>query len=182
MTNASMTFSIAGTIAALCVIISPVDAQATDIDWNWDVHTRPVKAKKHYRKTYRREREDIRYYANPREYEITFEDDGNKRPVCVPEIIEAIGSEHTTADNSMEAARKQWEWTVEWKWGSQYMTLELAREFRSHCGKSDAMETVTGRINAAVNEAIGKDGFNQRCVIRARPCRASMERAEDRPR
>ena len=166
------------TVAVIACLVygryTPAAAGSLDCWGCWEDYHKPRPRK---RKIITPRRAEPRGYRDP-VWEIEFDDDGVKRPQCVPEVIEAIGSEHTTADTSMEAARKQWEWTTQFKWGSDYMTLEIARDFRAKCTKSDAMETFTGKLNEQLSSAVGKEGYNQRCIIRARPCRAFLERAE----
>lgn len=188
MTNRQLTIgSTVLLIIALIVIIwmatspSPAHAGSRDhyaLDWGWEeprARPRRARAPRKYRHTRQRDYDEPRSYRAPPWREIEIVGDGIRRPICVPEIVEAIGSEHTTEETSMGAARKQWEWTTQWKWGSDYMALELAEDFRHRCGKSAAMDTFTGKLNEAVSTVVGKEGFNQRCIIRARPCRALLE-------
>jgi hypothetical protein len=122
----------------------------------------------------------LNYYAPPLDDDpdTRWLRDDNPRPICVDRPLEVTSTEHTTPDNAMEAAQKLWAAAAQWREGSQYMDLQLAREYRYHCGQANAMDTATGKLNEAVSQLAGKAGVNVRCIIRARPCRAILERAE----
>ncbi len=154
-------------------------AHATDWDWSLsgDSYHQP---RRKARRTYRRhvDRDDIRLYRDIDDDRIIWGRDDDKRPVCVPAFVEVKSTEHTTPENAMDAAKKMWAASAQWDWGSKYMSLNLAKDYREFCGQSNAMDTASGRINEAVSQLAGKDGVNVRCVIRARPCRAILERAE----
>jgi hypothetical protein len=132
------------------------------------------------RSSHRRKRPRVNYYAPPidGDPETYWLRDDDRRPVCADTHVEVKSTEHTSPENAMEAARKLWAAAAQWDWGSKYMDLQLARDFRFHCGQSDAMDTASGKINEAVSQLAGKAGVNVRCIIRARPCRAILERAE----
>lgn len=179
-------------LAALAVLIFAVPADAgyrTECDWLghcYKVRTYSPPSR-HYRKPRRPryDRDDDDYVVLERDYRRGYRtrdyDGSDRRPICAPGIVEATGSEHTTADNSMDAVRKQWEWTAQWRYGSDYMDFNNAVEKLEGCGKSNAMDTVTNRVNEAVSSALGKDGFNQRCVLKARPCRVPLKPADGGP-
>ena len=183
MSNRQILFvsSIYLVLAFLLLIFISSIGHATDLDWSMSgdsYHSKPQA--KHTRK-YRRAkpRPDIRYYAPPLDDDrMVWGRDDDKRPVCVPAFVEVKSTEHTTSENAKEAAKKMWAASAQWDWGSKYMSLGLAKDYREYCGQSNAMDTASSRINEAVSQLAGKDGVNVRCVIRARPCRAILESVE----
>jgi hypothetical protein len=143
-------------------------------------HCEPRRRVQRRRSNYRAPRRKLNYYAPPLDDDpdTRWLRDDNPRPICVERPLEVTSTEHTTPDNALEAAQKLWAAAAQWREGSQYMSLELARDFRFHCGQANAMDTATGKLNEAVSQLAGKSGVNVRCIIRARPCRAILERAE----
>ena len=184
MTRAEITFwacigiALALSFYILAATASP--AGATDWDWSLGNGSGYHHQKKPRRKVRRsKPAPEIRYYAPPLDDDrMVWGRDDDKRPVCVPAFVEVKSTEHTTPENAMEAAKKMWAAAAQWDWGSKYMSLNLAKDYRFHCGQSDAMDTASGRLNEAVSQLAGKEGVNVRCVIRARPCRAILESAE----
>jgi hypothetical protein len=164
-------------LAALLLWVAP-EAQAGQDGWYYSDGYHAPKKKRIQVQRYNRQKR--RYYQAP-EIIIDVDDDGVRRPICVRDIIDVVSTEHTTPENAMEAARKMWAAKTQWVWGAQYMDLKLARELRDFCGPSNPMDTASGRINEAVSQLAGKEGVNVRCVIRARPCRATLESHDDRP-
>lgn len=151
-------------ILVLAFLIAPAQAQHC---WD-DIFGYSCSSKRKVVRKKRYPKKEVRQYRAP--------DSGDsRRPVCVSDDVEVVSTEHTTQDNAMEAARKMWAFSTQWKWGSQYMALELADDFRSYCGQSNAMDTASGKLNEAMSSMVGKDGVNVRCIIRARPCRALLK-------
>jgi hypothetical protein len=182
MTRSEITFWVFIALALICSFfvlsaVSAPKAHATDCrSWPHSEWCAPAPRKKVRRA---KPREDIRYYAPPLDDDrIIWGRDDDKRPVCVPAFVEVKSTEHTTSENAMDAAKKMWAASAQWDWGSKYMSLDLAKDYRQFCGQSNAMDTASGRINEAVSQLTGKEGVNVRCVIRARPCRAILESAE----
>ena len=158
---------------AVCAM-SPPPALA-DGDWDWSMSTKQVRAaqpRRHKRRYYRSVERKI---AIP---DWMSDDDGNRRPVCLDKFFEIVSTEHTSKAIALEAAKKLLMAEIQWKEGAQYLDLTLAQDYREHCGPSNPMDTMSTRINEAVNQVIGREGQNVRCVIRARPCRARLEKAE----
>lgn len=155
-----------------CMLMAPHKANAFDDDWDWSLGTKQVHRINHRRHHHHRD-PGPRVYGWPRE-----EFDGNRRPICLDHFIDVVSTEHTSKENAMEAARKLWMAQTSWHEGAQYLDLELAKDYRVHCGPSNPMDTMSTRINQAVNEVIGREGQNVRCFIRARPCRAQLEKGE----
>ena len=147
-------------------------AGATDFYDPFSYHS-TARRKVVYRKRARRNRgEELRYYA-PVEPE--WDEPGVR---CIDKKVEVVSTEHTSVDNAREAGKKILMATIQWRYGGAYMDLSLAEEFREHCGPSNAMDNLSGRISEGVNKLIGQEGQNVRCVMRARPCRARLEKAE----
>jgi hypothetical protein len=173
-TIVGLSFFVLGAIAA--------SNKAHATDWDWSIgngsgyhHQKPRRKVRRHRPR----QQELRYYAPPLDDDrMVWGRDDDKRPICVPSFVEVKSTEHTTADNAMEAAKKMWAAAAQWDWGSKYMELKLAKDYRQHCGQSNAMDTASGRINEAVSQLSGKEGVNVRCVIRARPCRAILESVE----
>lgn len=117
---------------------------------------------------------DTRVYGWPRDDDY----DDERGPKCLHSFVKVISTEHTTKENAMEAARKMWSFSTQWEHGSKWMQLELAEDYRDTCGQSNAMDTATGKLNEAVSQLAGREGVNVRCVIRARPCRVRLDKAE----
>lgn len=128
-----------------------------------------------YRKKARKHRDEDRRYFNDPDWRFDRDPEGAR---CLREPVKVISTEHTSKENALDAAKKMWAFNVQWEKGSRFMSLDLATDYAEYCGQSNAMDTASGRINEAVNSALGKDGVNMRCVIRARPCRAILEQAE----
>ena len=163
--------SLAAILAMLITGTRPAKADGYNC---WDIDGCP----RHYRhvRHHRPHSVVVRYY-NPPEW--TREDrDEDKRPVCVADYVKVVSTEHTTKDRAMENAKRMWSAAAQWDWGSKYMAVEQASDYREWCGQSNAMDTASGRVNETVSHAVGKEGVNVRCIIRARPCRARLEEAE----
>lgn len=177
-------FVIALTVAVSFFAMSAIASPAHATDWDWSIgngsgyhHHKPRRKVRKYKP-----RPEVRYYAPPLDDDrMVWGRDDNPRSRCTGRPIEIVSTEHTTRDNALEAGRKLWAAQANWKEGAQYQDLKVARDYREHCGPSDPMDTLSGRLNEAVNSALGKDGQNVRCIIRAEPCRAIMERVEGHP-
>ena len=155
--------------------LAPTSANATD-GWDWGLGDSYHSQRVVYRRSAKR-RAPKHLFREPA-WIIERDEDGDKRPVCLDSFVKVTSTEHTTSPTAMEAARKAWAWSTQWDWGSKYMDLKLAADYREFCGQSNAMDTATGRLNEAVSQIAGKEGVNVRCIIRARPCRAVLGPAE----
>jgi hypothetical protein len=134
------------------------------------------------------DRDDVHLYRSPRDNfgergrddrdAALFRDrerwDGNPAPVCLPYPVDVVGTIHTSKEASLEYATKMWALKVQFQNGSQYMDWQLSTDQRVNCTQADAMLTVTGRVNEAINGALGREGTNIACQLVARPCRARM--------
>lgn len=177
-----------GLLVLLAVMAPPAHAQdgySRNGDWNWDwslgtgdPHKRWHRAyRRHYYQAPRDYGRDVRLYreeVEDRELRERERDDGSRFPICLDTKVEVIGTIHTSKEASMEMATKLWSQNVQFKYGSQFMSWELAAEPRADCAQADAMLTVTGRVSEAINGALGRDGVNTACRLVARPCRARM--------
>lgn len=163
----------ASLLAAACLAV-PAAVHADGLGHCWDLGGCPQRRRA---RRHRKPKPDVSYYAPPKWDELA-EDDGNKRPVCATDTIEVISTEHTNEENAREAGRKMLMAAIQWRIGGAYMDLSLAEEFREHCGPSNAMDTMSSRISEATNKLIGQEGQNVRCIMRARPCRARLEKVE----
>ncbi len=143
-----------------------ITARADGYFWDDSHHPRRV--------VHRRSKKPaLRYYAAPAE------DEWNEPSVrCIDKKVEVVSTEHTNVENAKEAGRKILMATIQWRYGGAYMNLDLAEDYREYCGPSSAMDTASGRISEAANKLVGQDGQNVRCVLRALPCRARLEKAE----
>ena len=168
-------FAILAIIVWGLLLVLPSAAHADGWEHPWSLSPSYARPRKHRSKY--RNKPNVNYYAAPKWVE-EIEDDGNKRPICLRSYVKIVSTEHTNKANAMEAAKKMWAAAAQWEEGSQYMSLDLAEDYREHCGPSNAMDTMSGRISEATNKLIGQEGQNLRCVIRARPCRAVMQKAE----
>lgn len=162
---------VVGIVFAVYLLLGPTQARA---DGCWDIDGCPRHVR-HIRKHHHKPSVVVRYY-NPPEW--TRERDDDRRPVCVADYVKVVSTEHTTKDRAMENAKRMWAASAQWDWGSKYMDVSQASDYREWCGQSNAMDTASGRVNEAISQAVGKDGVNVRCIIRARPCRARLEEAE----
>jgi hypothetical protein len=111
------------------------------------------------------------------EWEDDMDSDRDRSPECLPNFVDVTSTEHTNEENGKEAATKMWMAKVQWHHGSKYMDLDNASNKQDGCSKSNAMDTMSGRISEATNKLIGQEGQNIRCVIIARPCRMVLKPA-----
>ena len=155
-------------LLAALFMTPPIPAHA-DGDW-WDSSPRQVH-RRHYRRKPR-----APAVAAWREREEDF--DRDRSPRCLSVFIDVTSTEHTNAENGMEAAKKMWMAKTQWHHGSKYMDVDNAGDYRAGCSKSNAMDTMSGRLSEATNKLIGQEGQNVRCVIVARPCRMQLEKQE----
>ena len=162
-------------IAAIVTMLLMIKTPAHADGWAhcWDLGPCQQRA----RRARRRSKPKVEhYYAPPRWEDV--EIDPDRSPRCLDTFIDVTSTEHTNKDNGMEAARKMWMAKTQWHHGSKYMHPDLAQDFSAGCRKSNAMDTMSGRISETTNKLIGQEGQNMRCVILARPCRMVLEKVE----
>ena len=164
-------------LVAAMMMTAPTRAHASD--WNrdefvWDINR--VRVTRHHHRP-------VRYYRAPeypediaRRYEI--EAHHNERK-CLDHFEDAVSTEHTGPEEAMISATKLWAARVSFLWGGRFMNWDNAEDKRVLCDQSNAMDTITGRIIDNVQKLAGNEGKNQRCFIRAIPCSAPLERAEE---
>jgi hypothetical protein len=156
-------------------------------DWGWTrpraaVHQHHPAVNQHHRyrhlhrmaHLYRESERDIRHEEGRRFEE---ESHGDERH-CLDHFEEVVSTEHTESGDGMTAAHKLWSARVQWYFGSRMMNPDNAKDAKFVCDQSNAMDTITGRIIDNVEKLAGHEGKNQRCVFRAIPCAAPLERVE----
>jgi len=145
-------------LALMVVILKPRAAQATDLDWNWDVHSykaMPVKAKA--KRTPRRQRDYDR--DNVRLYRAE-----EQELVCARGPVRGLGTQWIGTEGALDAARKDWMERVRFDLGESYLDLTNARGFISSCGR------------VSIGETLGQVMY--RCQIRAVPCKAPFSEGQ----
>ncbi len=169
-------------------LAAPVPSKAGE--W-WEYHNRSAstqyrRGRAQYGRSSRNRRRGYRNQSErrwEREQYLVIEEtpDIDLSPRCLedrngnPIFVDVTSTEHTNEENAKEAATKMWMAKVQWHHGSKYMDLDNAAEKSEGCSKSNAMDTMSGRISETANKLIGQDGQNLRCVIVAVPCRMLLK-------
>jgi hypothetical protein len=163
----------------ILVVVAPAYAHEGDI-WDWTVprgvhrHHYRHRHISHVAHLYRESDGDIRHEEG-RHFEA--ESRGDERH-CLDHFEEVVSTEHTESGDGITAAHKLWAARVQWYFGSRMMNPDNAKDAKFVCDQSNAMDTITGRIIDNVEKLAGHEGKNQRCVFRAIPCAAPLERVE----
>ena len=92
-------------------------------------------------------------------------------PQC-RDFVTTVGEERYGRDRAKEAAEQQWMELVRARFGTKWMDLRNSRGGTWECGRS----STGNRASEKAQEVIGK--FLEQCELKARPCRAELERVE----
>lgn len=113
---------------------------------------RHLETRRHHRTRQKVQRDEVRFYAAPREAE------NCRAPV------RGVGSQWIGEAGALDAAKKDWRERVRYDYGESFLDMINARDERHRCGRTSIGE-VAGQV------------FH-RCEIIARPCKAEF-RGED---
>ena len=173
-----------GLVFGIVYLVWPLPAHAQDgySSYHWDWSLGSGDPHRRYHRSYRRHYydRDVHYYRDPDETARRYEIDARDERHCLGHFEDAVSTEHTGAEEAMISATKLWAARVSFLWGGRFMNWENAEDKHVLCDQSNAMDTLTGRIIDNVQKLAGNEGKNQRCFIRAIPCSAPLERAEEK--
>lgn len=88
------------------------------------------------------------------------------------EFVTAVGEERYGRDRAKEAAEASWMEAVRARYGTKLMDLRNSRGGTWECGRS----STGNRASEKAQDLVGK--FLEQCELKARPCRAELERVE----
>jgi hypothetical protein len=86
------------------------------------------------------------------------------------EFVVAVGEERYGRDRAKEAAEAIWMEATRARFGTKWMDLRNARGGTWECGRS----STGNRASEKAQDLVGK--FLEQCELKARPCRAELER------
>ncbi len=86
------------------------------------------------------------------------------------DFVTAVGEERYGRERAKEAAEATWMESVRSRYGVKWIDLRNARHGTWECGRS----STGNRASEKAHEVVGK--FLEQCELKARPCRAELER------
>jgi hypothetical protein len=130
------------------------------------------------------------YAYERREQTIWDEDRSAERGHCLATSTTVLSDPHKSEDRSRDDAAKRWMAAIQWNAGGAYMNFAMAADKLWRCGPSDPQDTnlgrvsrIGGKIKAGIKQFTSgtqvsdaeAEGYNIRCQLWARPCRAARE-------